>query len=41
MRVKLGCAQHKIRAHSANVGAIQQQIQLRGLGKFGIRFKRQ
>jgi hypothetical protein len=34
--VKFGDAQHKIRADSANIGTIQQQIQLLRLGKFGV-----
>ena len=34
--MKFGDAQHKIRTHSANIRAVQQQIQLLRLGNFGV-----
>jgi hypothetical protein len=41
MYVKFGNAQHVIRAHSAKVGAIQQQIELFWFGQLRVRFKGQ
>jgi hypothetical protein len=40
MDVKLRKPQQKIRANSAHISAIQQAIELFGLGKLRIRFQR-